>query len=177
MSASKVGRYTYGQENIHVQRWTDTDGSLYIGSFCSIASGVIVQLGGNHRVDWVSTYPFPFFATTTWSQALGITEYAVSKGDVVIGNDVWIGYGARILSGVKIGDGAVVACGAMVTKDVPPYSIVAGNPAQIKKYRFTEEQIKDLLTIKWWDWPDDKINDNVKLICSPSIEEFINKHK
>lgn len=177
MSARQVGRHTYGQENIHVQRWNDGDGHLLIGSFCSIAQGIIVQLGGNHRVDWISTYPFPFFGATTWKQAQGIPDFAVSKGDVVVGNDVWIGYGARILSGVTIGDGAVVACGAMVTKDVPPYAIVAGNPAQVKKYRFTEEQISDLLTIKWWNWSDEKINDNVKLLCSPDIQEFINKHK
>jgi acetyltransferase-like isoleucine patch superfamily enzyme len=144
------------------------DGSqLYIGKYVSIASGVHVILGGNHRLDWITTYPFH-----DWG--LAKPDHRITKGDVVIGNDVWICQGATILSGVTIGHGAVIAAEAVVTKDVPPYALVAGNPARVKKYRFSEEQIKKLLELKWWDWPEEKVRQNVKLLCSPDIEELFN---
>jgi len=97
------------------------------------------------------------------------------KGDIIIENDVWIGATATIMSGVKISNGAVVGAGSVVTKDVPPYAIVAGNPAKVVKYRFTEEQIEKLLSIAWWDWEEQKIRDNAMIMWSNNIDDFINK--
>lgn len=173
---SNVGRNTYGHEHMKVLRWYPLkEGELRIGKFCSIGQNVTVMMGGNHRTDWITTYPFPYPLPPIgpWPNALGIEDFAWSKGAVTIGNDVWIGMNATILSGVTIGDGAVVAAGAMVTKDVPPYAIVAGNPAVVKKKRFRDDQIAALLRIKWWDWSDDKINQNLRLMCSTSIDTFI----
>ena len=98
------------------------------------------------------------------------------KGDIIVGNDVWIGAKATIMSGVKIGDGAIVGATATVTKDVPPYAIVAGNPAKIIKYRFNEKQIESLLKIAWWDWTEDRIKTEAMTLWSDNIDEFINKH-
>jgi hypothetical protein len=98
------------------------------------------------------------------------------KGDIKIGNDVWIGATSTIMSGVTIGDGAVIGAGSTITKDVPPFAIVAGNPGKIVKYRFTEEQIEKLLQIAWWDWGEDKIKENAMSMWSPNIDDFIKKH-
>ena len=99
------------------------------------------------------------------------------KGDIIIGNDVWIGAKSTIMSGVKIGDGVIIAAGALVTKDVEPYSVVGGNPAKHIKYRFDEEQIVDLLKIKWWEWNEDMIKEEAMLLWSRDINFFIGKHK
>lgn len=147
-----IGDYTYGNPIVYFEG----EGNLKIGKFCSIAfDNVKIFLGGNHRVDWATTYPFNKIAE--FSEASNITGHPSSKGDVVIGNDVWIGMNATILSGVTIGDGAVVAAHAVVTKDVPPYAIVAGNPARVVKMRFSDDVIEKLLELKWWDWPIEKI--------------------
>jgi acetyltransferase-like isoleucine patch superfamily enzyme len=106
---------------------------------------------------------------------MDITGHPTTKGNVVIGNDVWIGFGAIILSGVTIGDGAAIGACSVVTRDVPPYAIAAGNPAQIIRYRFPEEIVATLLRIKWWDWPEDKVKENLHLICSDSMGVFIKK--
>lgn len=164
----QIGDHTYGNPKV-VSRGEGA--SLKIGKYCSIATRVIIFLGSEHRVDWVSTYPFPFL----WEEAKTIQGHPATKGDVTIGNDVWIGYGATILSGVTIGDGAAIGACSLVTKDIPPYAIVAGNPAQIVRHRFQEETIKALLKIRWWDWPDHHVRGNIKYICSPSIEAFIKK--
>ena len=169
-----VGKHTYGHNGINIRTWTPYDGKLIIGSFCSIAASVTVQLGGNHRTNWISTYPFPVF-NNVWTKSDPTIKYACSKGDVVIGNDVWIADNVTILRGVKIGDGAVIGTKTVVSKDVPPYAIVVGNPGVVKKYRFKPEQIQKLLRIKWWNWADDKINENVRLICSQQIDQFIAK--
>jgi len=162
----KIGEYTYGKPRvIHGGKKT----SLTIGKYCSISTQVVIFLGGDHRVDWVSTYPFPLL----WDHASSITGHPSTKGDVIIGNDVWIGYHVTVVSGVTIGDGAVIGAGSVVTKDVPPYAIVAGNPAQMVRYRFNEEAIEKLLKIRWWNWPDEKVKANVHLICRDSIDEFI----
>ena len=99
------------------------------------------------------------------------------KGDIIVENDVWIGAKSTIMSGIKISNGSVIAAGSTVTKDVPPYAIVAGNPGKIVKYRFYKDQIDDLLKIAWWDWDEDKIKENAMLMWSHNIEEFITKHK
>lgn len=125
------------------------------------------MLGGEHCIGWITTFPFPehlpeFKKDPHWRV----------KGDVVIGNDVWIGHGACLLSGVTIGDGAVVGAWAVVAKDIPPYAIAVGNPARVIKYRFSEDVIKRLMEVKWWDLPDEKINALIPLLLSNRIDEF-----
>ena len=155
-----IGKYTYGNPMILYGEGAD----LKIGNYCSIAKGVIIYLGGNHNVDWITTYPFP---------EIFVENVASSKGDVIIGNDVWIGRNATILSGVKIGDGAIVGANSVVTKDVSPYSVVAGNPAKHLKYRFTEEVITELLRIKWWYWEHEEVLKHIDLLCSPNTDKFL----
>jgi acetyltransferase-like isoleucine patch superfamily enzyme len=167
----KIGEYTYGKPKV---LYSSSSNKLVIGKYCSIAPEVVIFLGGNHRTDWVTTYPFPALPYE-WPIADNIKGHPSSKGSVIIGNDVYIGYGAMILSGVQIGDGSVIAARAVVTKNVAPYSVVAGNPAKLKKNRFNPEQIKNLLEIKWWNWSKDKIQDNVQILCSPNIDNFIAK--
>lgn len=170
--ACSVGKHTYGHNYITIGDWNNGRYKLHIGSFCSIASHVVVFLGGNHRLDWVSTFPFQgrnFCAHKSGPEA-------VSNGDVNIGNDVWIGRGCTIMSGVNIGDGAVIAANSHVVKDVPPYSIVGGNPAKVIRYRFEPEQIDKMLSIKWWNWSDDKIKQNVHLLTQGDISKFTEEH-
>ena len=171
-----IGKHTYGHQQIKIKKWNIRDGNLHIGNFCSISDCITVYLGGNQRVEWISTYPFSTF-NKQWNKADPKRFDAVSKGSVIIKSDVWLGSGCTIMSGVTIGEGAVVAANSVVTKTVPPYAIVAGNPAQIKKYRFNPEQIDALLQIKWWDWDDVKINDNVHLLTSGKIDDFIKAHR
>ncbi len=145
---------------------------LTIGKFCSIADNVKIFLGGNHRIDWVSTYPF----NVIFEAGENIKGHPQSAGDIVIGNDVWIGEAAMILSGIKIGNGAVVAAGALVTKDIPAYCIAGGNPAKIIRQRFSDDIIAKLESIAWWNWDISKINDNIPLILQNDIDVFISKH-
>lgn len=161
-----IGSHTYGRPRVY--DWND-GGNLIIGDYCSIADDVTILLGGNHRTDWFTTYPFNALSVD-WPSAAGIVGHPYSKGDVVIGNDVWIGNGATILSGVNIGDGAVIAARALITKNVKPYTIVGGNPAKIIKSRFNEDVVMRLLDLRWWDWPEDKINRNIKILMSNNIE-------
>lgn len=163
-------RHTYGQPKVY--SWGEGT-TCHIGNFCSIAFGVQIFVGGNHRVDWISTFPFGHTSVETFP--IKLLGHPHTKGDVIIKNDVWLGANSTIMSGVTIGNGAVVAAHSVVTKDVPDYCIVAGNPARIIKKRFSDEQIKDLLEIAWWDLPDDKIFPLVPLLCSGKIDEFIAK--
>jgi len=158
-----IGSYTYGKPKIYA-----APKSLTIGSFCSIADGVTIYSGAEHHHDWVSAYHF--------SAKFDCKECSTTKGNVAIGNDVWIGDGALILSGVTIGDGAVIAARAVVVKDVKPYSVVGGNPAKHIKFRFDETKIKKLLKIKWWSWDKEKIENNFDLILNDDIDKFIKKH-
>ncbi|HET8566539.1 MAG TPA: CatB-related O-acetyltransferase [Solirubrobacterales bacterium] len=167
----EVGRHTYGHEQIAVRSWGEP-AELRIGSFCSIADRVTIFLGGNHRSDWVTTYPFPAFADR-WKQARGIEGEHTSNGDVVIGNDVWLGSNVTIMSGVTVGDGAVIGTDSCVTRDVAPYAVVAGNPARQVRFRFDSETIERLLSIRWWEWSEDRIEANVPLLCSVDIDRFL----
>jgi acetyltransferase-like isoleucine patch superfamily enzyme len=162
----KIGRGTYGGPR--VLSWRDGT-ALEIGSFCSISDTVTIMLGGEHRTDWVTTYPF----SGLFPEAGGFKGHPHTKGNVLIGNDVWIGYEALILSGVKIGNGAVVAARSIVTRDVKPYSIVAGNPARHVRFRFDERAVKALEEIAWWDWPMDKIKAAWPLLLADDVEAFI----
>jgi acetyltransferase-like isoleucine patch superfamily enzyme len=161
-----VGDYTYGQPRI---RWLMAGRKVVIGKFCSLAPEVEIFVGGNHRPDYVTTYPFAALPSD-WPGAKG--ETPTSKGDVVIGNDVWIGTGARILSGVTIGDGAVIGAFAVVSKDVSPYAVAVGNPAREVKKRFDDATIKKLLKLEWWNWDEAKIRRNLEVLSSPDVEKL-----
>lgn len=162
----ELGRHSYGVPTVH--DWHD-DTTLRIGAFCSIAENVQIFLGGNHRTDWVSTYPFPAF----FDEARHIPGHARSRGDVVIGSDVWLCTGCTILSGVTIGHGAVIGSGALISRDVEPYAIMAGNPAKVIGWRFDESQRQRLLESAWWDWPEEEVRANVEKLCSDDIESFL----
>ena len=139
-----------------------------IGSFCSIAPNLQLICRGKHMVDWITTYPFQ----AMWNMDIPLNDLP-EHSPITIGNDVWIAENVKILQGVTIGDGAVIATESFVTKDVPPYAMVGGNPTKIIKYRFTDDQIKSLLRIKWWEWPDDKIKQIVPILCTKNIDLFI----
>ena len=167
-----IGQYSYG--NPRILRFKGDECCVTIGKFCSIASEVEIFVGGNHNANWITTYPVRIMMNLDGKYSDG---HPSSSGDVVIGNDVWIGRGATILSGCHIGDGAIIGARAVVAKDIPPYAIAVGNPVRVVKYRFDDEQIQNLLAIRWWDWELDKIKENTDLLCSPDIEQFICKHK
>ena len=150
---------------------------LIIGNFCMIASDVkFIMNGANHLTDTISSYPFSIFGNG-WQAAMKGKEFP-NKGNIVVGNDVWIGYNATIMAGVTIGDGAIIAANATVVKNVEPYTIVGGNPAKIIRKRFSEKHIKLLLEIQWWNWSIEKITENVQLLTSTTVEDlkkFANK--
>ncbi|RVU91654.1 CatB-related O-acetyltransferase [Flavobacterium columnare] len=174
-----VGDYTYYDDFDDVENFEKnvkyhfdfTGDKLIIGKFCMIASGVkFIMNGANHLTEAISAYPFAIFGHD-WQHAMEGKSYP-TKGDTIIGNDVWIGHNATIMAGVKIGDGAIIATNATVTKDVPAYSIVGGNPSQLIRKRFSEEKIQELLHLAWWDWDIEKITANVQLLTSNNIEKL-----
>jgi acetyltransferase-like isoleucine patch superfamily enzyme len=165
------GKYTYGAISTPYFG-NQPPAELKVGKFCSIAEGAKVWLAANHRTDWVTTYPFGHLHQDVFNSFNG-KGHPSTKGDVIIGNDVWIASNVTIMSGVTIGDGAVIAANSHVVKNVEPYAVVGGNPARLIKLRFTPQQIKSLLEIKWWDWPDEKINEFAPLLCNPNIDTFI----
>ena len=131
---------------------------LLIGKFCSIACGAkFLMRSANHSLASLSTYPFPIFHEEWGLDVRDITAAWTPKGDIVIGNDVWIGYEAVVMAGVTIGDGAIIGARAVVTRDVPPYTIMGGVPAKEIRKRFPDETIGTLLKLRWWDWPEEKI--------------------
>ncbi len=169
-SKHDIGEFTYGRPRVFSFH---DDTGLKIGRFCSIAHNVTILLGGEHHTDLVTTYPFGEF----FPKAERFSGRPFSRGAVVIGNDVWIGLGALVLSGVEIGDGAVIAAHSVVRKDVEPYSIVGGNPARHIRFRFSASQIRDLQAIAWWNWPIEKIVRAWPLLLSPSIDAFISEYR
>ncbi|MBW4646189.1 MAG: CatB-related O-acetyltransferase [Goleter apudmare HA4340-LM2] len=145
---------------------------LIIGKFCAIATNVkFIMNGANHKLDGISTYPFPYFGHG-WEKAMDQMLELPSRGDTIIGNDVWIGYDSLIMPGVKIGDGAIIAARSVVVKDIPPYTIAGGNPAHPFKQRFSDAEINQLLTIQWWNWEIDKITRHLDLIMSSDIQKL-----
>ena len=162
----KIGRWSYGRPE--VLSWNEGT-VLEVGSFCSISDTAKILLGGEHRTDWVTTYPFSEF----FPEAREFKGHPHTKGDVNIGHDVWIGYQALIMSGVSIGNGAVVAARSVVTKDVAPYSIVAGNPARHIRFRFDASTVEALQRMAWWDWPLAKIKAAWPFLLAPNVEDFV----
>lgn len=176
-----IGDYTYYDDFENVENFEENvkynfdfiNDKLIIGKFCMIASGVkFIMNGGNHLTDAISTYPFAIFGNG-WEKAMEGKVYP-NKGDITVGNDVWIGHNATIMAGVKIGDGAIIATNSTVVRDVAPYSIVGGNPANEIKKRFDEETIKELLELQWWNWPIEKITENLENLTNNTIDKLKN---
>ncbi len=163
----QIGRHCIGKP-IMIFSWR-ADEKLSIGDFCMFAPNVTVLLGGERDLGSITCFPL---MTRILNVKNDVDSF--SKGPVVIGNDVWIGLGAVILSGVTVGDGAIIAAGSVVTHDVPPYAIVGGIPAKVIRFRFSEQQIKKLLDISWWKWSDQKIAANIDLFYG-DIDVFIEK--
>ena len=179
-----VGNFTMYNDFVYDPRQFEKNNVLYhypinhdkliIGKFCSIACGAkFLFTSANHTQASLSTYPFPIF----WGEEWGIDKSEVAsawdnRGDIVVGNDVWIGYEAVVMAGVTIGDGAIVASRAVVTRDVPPYAIVGGVPAKVIKYRFDPATVESLLAIKWWEWPAETIRRALPLIRGGKAEEL-----
>lgn len=177
----QIGEYTMYNDFVHDPRQFEKNNVLYqypingdslrIGKFCSIACGAkFLFASANHTQASVSTYPFPIFFEE-WDLDIGdVTSAWDHKGDIVIGNDVWIGYEAVVMAGVTIGDGAIIGARAVVTKDVPPYTIVGGVPARKIRRRFSDNVIARLQELKWWDWPAERIQRNIKNIQSGRLD-------
>lgn len=179
----KIGDYTMYNDFVHDPRDFERNNVLYhypingnqlkIGKFCSIACGAkFLFTSANHAMNSLSTYPFPIFFEEWGLDVKNITDAWDNKGDIIIGNDVWIGYEAVILSGITIGDGAIIGTRAVVTKDVPPYTIVGGVPAKPIRKRFDDVTIARLLELKWWDWSEERIKANLEIIQSGRIIEL-----
>ena len=163
----------FAQNNVLYQYPINHD-RLIIGKFCSIACGAkFLFNSANHTMASLSTYPFPLFFEEWELEKKNVTEAWNNKGDIIIGNDVWIGYEAVIMAGVHIGDGAIIAARAVVTKDVPPYTIVGGTPAKEIRKRFDQDVIEQLLILKWWDWPVDKIRSCLPYIRKGNMNELL----
>ena len=175
-----VGDYTYYDDFENVENFEQnvkyhfdfTGDKLIIGKFCMVASGVkFIMNGANHLTSGLSTYPFSIFGNG-WENAMENKSFP-NKGDLIIGNDVWIGHNATLMAGITVGDGAIIATNSTVVKDVPPYAIVGGNPANVIRHRFSEETISKLLEIKWWDWDIEKITKNVQHLTSGDVDKLL----
>ena len=166
-----VGRFTYGHRALKIHQWKE-GAALNIGQFCSLGRGINIFLGGNHRTDWITTFPFGHVFTDELGAAR-MPGHPSSRGDVVIGDDVWIGAGATILSGVTIGAGAVIGAQALVARDVRPYAVVGGNPASERARRFSDEVIAQLLALAWWDLPLAVIREIIPTLSSPPTSETL----
>jgi chloramphenicol O-acetyltransferase type B len=163
-----VGPHTYGIPII--KAFAHDAGRLVIGDYSSLSETAIVMIGGVHPPDRVTTYPHRI----NWRMpGAGQDGFPTSPGNTVIGSDVWLTQRVFVRGGVSIGDGAIVAAGAVVTKDVPPFAIVGGNPARVIRYRFTPEQCEALLRIRWWDWPEERVREAVPLLAGPDVDDFI----
>lgn len=182
-SGIEIGDYTMYNDFVNDPRDFEKNNVLYrypingdklkVGKFCSIACGAkFLFTSANHTMHSISTYPFPIFFEEWGLDVTNITSAWDNKGDIVIGNDVWIGYEAVVLSGVTIGDGAIIGTRAVVTKDVPPYTIVGGIPAKPIRKRFSDEVISKLLELQWWNWPENRLKENIDVIQSGQIKDL-----
>lgn len=179
----QVGDFTMYNDFVHDPRDFQRNNVLYhypingdklvIGKFCSIACGAkFLFTSANHTLRSLSTYPFPLFFEEWGLDKAHVAQAWDNKGDIVVGNDVWIGYEAVLLSGVTIGDGAIIGTRAVVTQDVPPYTIVGGVPAKPIRRRFDDATIDALLRLRWWDWPREKLAQNIAAIQAGQLEEL-----
>jgi len=159
-----VGDFTYGDPKVICYKGIKSP-VVRIGKYCSIAANVTFLQNEIHPYKNISTFPF---RARLMLEGAYLDGYPDTKGDTVVGNDVWIGYGATIMSGVTIGDGAIIGAGAIIKADVPPYAIAVGNPASIVKYRFDEATVARLLQVRWWDWNHEKVLANIDKINSPA---------
>lgn len=172
---ASVGKWSYGNPKISRWNWKN---KIIIGNFCSIGPNVQFFVGGNHRGDWVTTCQLPASQfSDVFKKSSKIKNYSVSKGDINIGHDVWIGGNSIILSGIKIGTGAIIAAGSVVTRDVAPYTVSGGNPNRLIKKRFSSKIINQLLHSKWWNFDDKKIDDLSPYLFSSDINLFLKKLK
>lgn len=170
----EVGKHTYGLNHIKLRNWGDNY-KLKIGSFCSFSYNIEIFLGGNHRVDWITTYPFGHVAIDNFGVE-PVSGHPQSNGDVIIGNDVWIGSNVTIMSGIHIDDGAVIGTNSVVTKNVGPYEIWGGNPATFIKKRFDFDAISFLKKLKWWDLPDEEIREIIPILTSTNMNLLFEKY-
>jgi acetyltransferase-like isoleucine patch superfamily enzyme len=161
-----VGLNTYGYPRLHT--YIHGRECLRAGNYCSLAGSYV--LGGKHAVDRVTTYPHRIMLGM---EGAGEDGFPTPTGDTILGSDVWTAERSLILSGITIGHGAIVAGGSVVTKDVPPYAMVGGNPARLIRYRFDEAQIEALLEIRWWDWPEEQVRAAVPLLAGDDVDAFI----
>ncbi len=182
-SGIEIGDYTMYNDFVNDPRDFEKNNVLYrypingdklkVGKFCSIACGAkFLFTSANHTMHSISTYPFPIFFEEWGLDVTNITSAWDNKGDIVIGNDVWIGYEAIVLSGVTIGDGAIIGTRSVVTKDVPPYTIVGGIPAKPIRKRFSDEVISKLLELQWWNWSENRIKEKIDVIQSGRIKDL-----
>lgn len=176
-----VGDYTYYddendptgfEKNNVLFNYPEFGDKLIIGKFCAIASGTKFIMGpANHRISSVTTYPFNVFGGAWSEHTPPHMSQLPHKGDTIIGNDVWIGRESTIMPGVKIGDGAIIAAYSVVAKNVPPYTVFGGNPAELIKHRFDEELTGLLLKLRWWDMPPEILVDTLPILCDPDLEK------
>ena len=166
-----IGNHTYGSEDLIIFKFNHIS-RCDIGKYCSLADNIKIFLGGNHRYDWISTYPFGLVNQKVF-EVVPCPANPYTSGDIIIGNDVWIGHSATIMSGVTIGDGAVIAANSHIVKDVEPYTVVGGNPAQYIKKRFDDKIIKLLLELKWWDLSDNTVKELIPILHSSPTEKSI----
>ncbi|GAA2252873.1 MULTISPECIES: CatB-related O-acetyltransferase [Kitasatospora] len=176
----EVGEYTYyddpdGATEFEQRNVLYAYGSerLVIGRYCAIASGTrFLMAGAEHPAMGVSTFPFTMFGGTWTERTLDLVTGMPSRGDTVVGHDVWFGYGVTVMPGVRIGDGAIIATGAVVTADVAPYTVVGGNPARPIKRRFSDEDVERLLRAAWWHWPVELVTEHLRVIMSGTPAEI-----
>ncbi len=178
-SLVEVGEFSYYDDPVDPEAF-ETKNVLYhygperlvIGKYCALGEGTtFVMNGANHRMDGPSTFPFPIMGGA-WAEHFELITGLPGRGDTVVGNDVWFGYGATVMPGVRIGDGAIIAARSVVVDDVPAYGIVGGNPAKLIRKRFAEEEIARLLAVAWWDWPVEKVTRNVRQIMAGRVDEL-----
>ncbi|WP_417451801.1 CatB-related O-acetyltransferase [Kordiimonas sp.] len=174
-----IGDYSYYDDPDHatefqarniLYHYDHVGDRLEIGRFCALATGTtFIMNGANHRMDGPSTFPFPIFGGG-WGNHMDLLAGLPSRGDTIVGHDVWFGFRTLIMPGVNIGHGAIIASGSVVTEDVPPYAIVGGNPAKLIKMRFDENTTAQLLETAWWDWPLDRITANIRALMSGDVD-------